>query len=231
VPPFDETRILANTDFSGATPILSANSPARPRGWRSLSPLLRAREKQFGLHIAAPKNLAPLKLKQHLAVGISQTSEGHELEIAADTSLLVGQEVRSPFAGTYRLTVDLIGEADDANLFEDLFEKNFECQILYFQLMDKAKQITAIKPLASHAFTPRLFDPEQPKLQRVELVKEFVSPKPGSNFSFGLGMGIGLQLRKKTAGVLRVPTCRAVLHVTYAGLEFLGKELNQDVTV
>lgn len=231
VPPFDQTRILANTDFSGATPILPADSPARPRGWRSLSPLLSDRERQFGLHISAPKKLAALQLKQHLAFGISQTSVGEELEIPADTRLLVGQEVRSPFAGSYRLTVDLIGEADDPTLFTDLFEKHFECRILYFQLMDKAKQITSIRTLAALPFTPQLCDFEQAKLQRVELVREFVNPKPGSNFSFGLGMGIGLQVRKKTAGALKIPTNRTLLHVIQTELEFLGKEVDQDVTV
>ena len=231
VPPFDETRILANTDFSGTIPVLPAKSPSRPKGWRSLGPLLTPREKQFGLHIAAPTKLATLQLKQHLALGIAQTDESDKLEIAAKTRLLVGQEVRSPFAGTFRLTVDLIGEADDPALFKDLFEKHFECQILYFQLMDKAKQITSIKTLAALPFTPRLLDPAEAKLQRVKLVKEFVNPKPGSNFSFGLGMGIGLQVQKKTAGTLKIPTGRALLHVTQVALEFLGKEVNQDVTV
>lgn len=231
VPPFDEARILANTDFSGVTPVLPAKTPSRPKGWRSLGPVLAADEKQFGLHIAAPTKLATLQLDQHLALGISQTSANKELEIAADSKLLVGQEVRSPFAGTYRLTVDLIGEAEDAALFKNLFEKQFECQILYFQLMDKAKQITSIKTLAALPFTPQLLDRKQPKLQRVELVKEFINPKPGSNFSFGLGMGIGLQMQKKTAGALTIPASQALLRVARVELEFLGKEVNQDVTV
>ena len=97
--------------------------------------------------------------------------------------------------------------------------------------MDKAKQITSIRTLAALPFTPQLCDPGQAKLQRVELVREFVNPKPGSNFSFGLGMGIGLQVRKKTAGALKIRTGCTLLHVTQAELEFLGKEVNQDVTV
>ena len=231
VPPFDEARILANTDFSGTAPVLPAKNPSRPKGWRSLAPLLATDENQFGARIAAPTKLATLQLNQHLALGIGQTVGGKEVEIAANTKLLVGQEVRSPFAGTYRLTVDLIGEADDAGLFKELFEKQLECQIFYFQLMDKAKQITSIKTLAALPFTPRLLDRDQPKLQRLELVKEFVNPKPGTNFSFGLGMGVGLQVQKKTPGVLKIPASRTLLHVVGVELEFLGKEVNQDVTV
>ena len=68
-------------------------------------------------------------------------------------------------------------------------------------------------------------------LQRLELVKEFINPKPGTNFSFGLGMGVGLQVQKKTAGVLKIPASRALLRVVGVELEFLGKEVNQDVTV
>ena len=231
VPPFDEARILANTDFSGVTPVLPAKTPSRPKGWRSLGPLLAVDENQFGARIAAPTKLATLQLDQHLALGIGQTVAGKEVEIAANTKLLVGQEVRSPFAGTYRLTVDLIGEAEDAALFKELFEKQFECQVFYFQLMDKAKQITSIKTLAALPFTPRLLDPKEPKLQRLELVKEFINPKPGTNFSFGLGMGVGLQVQKKTAGVLKIPASKALLRVVGVELEFLGKEVNQDVTV
>ena len=231
VPYFDETRILANTDFSGNTPILPATSPSRPKGWRSLTPLLASDENQFGTQVAAPTKLATLQLDQHLTIGIGQTNAGKELEIAADTRLLVGQEVRSPFAGTFQLTVDLIGQTDDPGLFKELFEKQFECQILYFQLMDKAKQITSIKTLAALPFTPLLLDPDQPNLQRVKLIKEFVNPKPGSNFSFGLGMGIGVQVAKKTANALKIPASRTLLHVARVEREFLGKEVNQDVTV
>jgi hypothetical protein len=230
VPPFDETRILANTDFSGTTPVQPATSPSRPKGWRSLTPLVTGDENQFGTQVAAPTKLATLQLDQHLAVGISQTQVGKEVEIAANTKLLVGQEVRSPFAGTYRLTVDLIGQADDAALFKELFEQQFECQVFYFQLMDKTKQITSIKTLAALPFTPQLLDPQQPKLQRLELVKEFINPKPGTNFSFGLGMGVGLQVRKKTAGGVKIPASKALLSVVNVELEFLGKEVNQDVT-
>ena len=231
VPPFDEERILANTDFSGTTPVLPAKNPSRPKGWRSLTPLLTSDENKFGTQVAAPTRLATLHLDQHLAIGISQTSAGKELDIAANINLLVGQEVRSPFAGTYRLSVDLIGQADNPNLFKELFEKHFQCQILYFQLLDKAKQITSIKTLAALPFTPQLIDPNQPKLQRLELTKEFINPRPGSNFSFGLGMGVGVQLQKKTPGPLKVPASKVLLHVTSVELQFLGKEVNQDVTV
>jgi len=231
VPPFDEERILANTDFSGTTPVLPATNPSRPKGWRSLTPLLASHDNQFGTQVATPTKLATLQLDQHLAIGISQTSAGKELDIAAEASLLVGQEVRSPFAGTYRLRVNLIGQADNPNMFKELFEKHFQCQILYFQLMDKAKQITSIKTLAALPFTPQLLDPDRPQLQRLELTKEFINPKPGSNFSFGLGMGVGLQLQKKTSGPLKVPASKMLLRVTSVELQFLGKEVNQDVTV
>jgi hypothetical protein len=231
VPPFDEKRILANNDFSGVTPILPAASPSRPKGWRSLGPLSSADEQSFGLQVASPTQLGSLQLNQHLAIGINQTRAGQELEIADNTKLLVGQEVRSPFAGTYRLTVDLVADAEDPNLFKTLFEKHFECSLLYFQLMDKAKQITAIKPLASISFTPTLVDLQESKFQQVQLVKKFVNPTPGSNFSFGLGMGVGLQLQKKPTGSLKVPMSRTLLHITRVELEFLGKEVNQDVTV
>ncbi len=231
VPPFDEKRILANNDFSGVTPILPAASPSRPKGWRSLGPLSSADEQSFGLQVASPTQLGGLQLDQHLAIGINQTRADQELEITANTKFLVGQEVRSPFAGTYRLTVDLVAAAEDPSLFKKLFEQHFECSLLYFQLMDKAKQITSIKPLASISFTPTLVDLQESKFQRVELVKKFVNPTPGSNFSFGLGMGVGLQLQKKTTGSLKVPMSRTLLHITRVELEFLGKEVNQDVTV
>ena len=62
--------------------------------------------------------------------------------------------------------------------------------------------------LAALPFIPQFAPDTTPRYDRFELVKEFLNPNPGQNFSFGLGMGIAILVEKTTDGPLDLPPIR-----------------------
>ena len=68
----------------------------------------------------------------------------------------------------------------------------------------------------------------------MELQKTFVNPNPGGNFSFGAGMAIAIEIEKTSPGVLRLDGTAAehgLLRIADVELDFVGKAVNDDVTV
>ena len=230
VPAFDESRILANTDFAGRQPIVPAESPSRPKGWRTLQDLLSADQNSSGARLLDASEFGAHKFQQHVGLGLFQPDKDHPVTVAADARVLLGQEVRSPFAGGFRLAIELATDADSQQALQRLLAE-FEFRMLYFQFMATRKQITEIKDLAALAFQPRLLDDKETQLQRIEFPRDCVNRTPGSNFSFGLGLGVGVEMRRKTSGDLQVNDGQAFIRLARVELEFEGKARNPDVTV
>jgi hypothetical protein len=222
VPVFDETRFLASIDFQGSDILKPVKTPSRPKGWRF--------QAGDGLQVSLVEKLTVgnLSLNQHVRLGLADQQQ--PVTLAASARMFLGQEVRSPFPGTYRILLDLVGDGD-AELFARVFAEQFSTHLLYFQFMDKAKQIDQRKVLAEMEITPLLVDDEQTTPQRFTFQKQFVNPTPGSNFSFGLGLGVGLEIRRKQEQATVLPAGKAMLRAVRFQLEFLGKEILKDVTV
>jgi hypothetical protein len=145
----------------------------------------------------------------------------------------LAQEVRSPFAGTYSVKVQLCGEASDRDWFESVFLKQFTCKLALFEYTDPAKKATARKEHVAVAFAPRWCDTAAPQYERVELTKEFLNPTPGANFSFGRGLGVAVIVEKMGDGPLELPAkpLTALIRVKHVELTFRGKPRNEDVKV
>ncbi len=229
VPAFDEARILASSGFDGKSPILPVTSPSRPKGWRSLTPVLVDRDHECGLHLAQPASFNNLQLGQHAAIGFDRREDSAPNDIADKANYLLGQEVRSPFAGTYQLDVEILADGDQAAVHDALL-KHFEFRLVYLQFNATSKQFSSVRELASKVFVPTWASAPE-RLQRVEFVKGFQNPNPGANFSFGLGMAVGIAARRKTSGSVNLPAGRALLRVARVDLKFMGKEVNKDVMV
>jgi hypothetical protein len=223
VPVFDETRFLASVDFQGSDILKPVETPSRPKGWRFQAPA-----EGLQVVVADGRTVGTLRLKQHLQMGLVEQDK--PVTLAADSRLMLAQEVRSPFPGTYRIMVDLVGDGD-SELFEKFFSELFSTHLVYFQFTDKAKQIDQRKVLAEMEISPRLWTQQDVEPQRFVFEKRFVNPQAGSNFSFGLGLGVGLEIRKKQKQQTTLPAARATLRVTGFQLEFLGKDLIKEVTV
>ena len=172
---------------------------------------------------------------QHIALGFDVSKADAPVEIANGTHCLLAQEVRSPFAGTFSMTVQACGGGSSPELYEQMFLKHFTCRLVFFQYTDKAKRPTERSELATMTFTPKFCEGNTVAFESFNLTRQFLNATPGANFSFGLGLGVAvivaktspdtLQLRAETADV------SAFIRVGEVSLQFGGKERNEKVTV
>lgn len=224
VPPYDPTLTLVQRDFQGEDPLQPIDAPSRPKGWRA-APLVGPKSPGFGV----------ITIAGEAALGLHGGSSDAVVEIEPGAAAVLAQEVRSPFAGTYRLTLRLRGEAPTADVYEEFFAKNFACRLEFFQFTAKSKIAAHRKTLANLAIGPKFAaNNKAAGLQAFELTKEFVNPKPGENFSFGLGLGVALIVEKTGGGRLKLPAGPlpvARVRVADVQLEFIGKQRNKDVKV
>jgi hypothetical protein len=219
VPVFDEQQILLEGDFASTSALIAADGPARPRGWRA-SPVVAEGGSTFGVRNEPGRVL--------LGVGSAPTGL---LPIPKGTLAALAQEVRSPFAGTYRLVVHLAATATDKATFESL-TRHCTCKLAFFQYGDPSKKATNRRDLAAMNVVPHWpILPAAPP-ETFELVKEFINPTPGANFSFGPGLGIVISLEKTSDEAWELPAGKfAAVVVRKVELEFQGKPRNDDVRV
>jgi len=230
VPPYVR-RLLTNTDFSEQVPLQPVTGSSRPKRWRA-TPLVEDGAGGFGVKLV--ENPAGGGKGKLAAIGFGYDLSSRA-KIAAKTQALLAQEVRSPFAGRFTLTARLCGSGLSPDYYDRMLLENFEAKLIFFQFTEREKQPTDRKELASTGLRPRYAPPGGPEFQEFALTKEFVNPKPGSNFSFGLGLGVALVLEKTSPGELDLSAAegiqRAFLLVDEIKLEFTGKERNDDVKV
>jgi len=157
------------------------------------------------------------------------------VKVAQGTHAILAQEVRSPFAGEFTLTVRLRAERTSRELFLHEFVRNFNCKLVMFQFANPNKKITERQELASAPIQPTFAEQASAEFQQFELTKMFVSPKPGTNFSFGSGLGVALIVEKTSPGELEFPADgkprQALIRIDELTLEFSGKPINEDVKV
>ena len=224
VPPFDPNITLMQTDFLGDHPIKPMDAPSRPKGWRA-APLLDSQSPFFGVKT----------IGNDAALGLHGGQSDEVLRVDQGASAVLAQQVRSPFAGTYLLTVRLRGEAPTAEVYDEFFAKHFACRLEFFQFTDKSKIAVHRKQLARVAIEPKYSaGDEADLLQTFELEKTFANSMPGRNFSFGLGLGIALIVEKSSAGAWDFPPGElpvARVRLANVQLEFIGKQRIDKVTV
>ena len=232
VPPFDPQQLLANTDFSGAGPIGGDDGPSRPRGWRAHPLEAKPASAPLQVRLIAADKSRPLAPQQHAAILIG-AEDGEEWEIKPGAQAFLAQEVRSPFAGTYRFAVQLIGDGPSQEFYENVFQQHFTCRLELFTFTNRDKHVADRKPLAALAIAPPFRSDRQPKFATFEVSKQFENPQPGRNFSFGLGLGVAIVVEQTSQKPLHIrgPNESALIRIADVELEFNGKAVNEDVTV
>lgn len=215
VPDFDEKMMIRQTTFEGKQVLRSWDTPSRPKGWRVIN------SSTFAAEIAPASTIGSLSVHQHLLL----RSVKSELPNAG---VFVGQEVRSPFPGTYRLHANVIGRADSEENREQWLEK-YSFHLVFFEFAEAAKQVDKRKITGEVEFVPEFATGKTKAALQVELSKAFMVPQ--GNFSFGLGMGVGIEIRLRQG--IENPSLDGdlELHVLKLELEFLGKQRNLDITV
>ena len=228
VPVFDPDRLLVDPGFEAKEPLTPLSAPARPKGWRAGPAILSGEASGFGARVLRHDGVA----EQHITLGFDTANGGAPIEIAAGSHCLLAQEVRSPFAGTFSLTVQACGGGSSREAYEEVFLKQFTCRMVFFQYTDKAKRPTQRRELATIAFTPKFCEAGTPVLEGFQLTKQFMNPNPGGNFSFGLGLGVAVVVAKTSPDKPQLPADLAgFIRVGKVNLEFGGKERNEKVTV
>lgn len=223
VPDFDPTRYLIQTNFSDEDPLKPITVPSRPKGWRA-EPLL-ASESVSGLGVTVLSDLD----EATAAIGFNFNA-GTPQQIPPGAKAYLAQEVRSPYPGSYVFQVRLRAEASSPEFFRDVFAKNFRCRLVFFQYNAQTKFVNESSELAAIDFVPKLATADSEEWQTVELPKRFVNPR--GNFSFGSGMGVSIQVERSTSDALAVgKDDSAFLRIADVKLQFLGKEVNDNVTV
>jgi hypothetical protein len=249
VPPYEE-RLLVNTSFDPGTALLPIDRGPRPLGWRA-TPILadentggfgvrRLTDGRVAIGIHAGSTTGPVgvppsggKATQPAKAGTPTTTG--PLEIPQGAKAILAQEVRSPFAGRFMMTLSALGQGISREFFESVLSKHFTCRLMYYQYTDAQKNPLARKELATQVVPWKWADPQVPALEKIVFVHTFENPNPGQNFSFGLGLGVAVVVEKTSAGTLQlaggdVPPW-AALCIQSLQLEFSGKPIKEDVTV
>ena len=215
VPDYDEDMMIRQTSFEGKQVLHPYHVPSRPKGWRFIN------TGTFSAEVKEAGRVGKMAVDQHLMFRYDKNA-------LSGTGGLVGQEVRSPFPGTYRLFAKIIAEAKTEQAQKELLEK-YSFHLVFFEFTEAAKTIDKRKVTAEAAFVPEFATADTAKPQFVEITKAFMSG--GGNFSFGLGMGVGVEIRQKAEVDEPWLSNGVQLHVLTLDLEFLGKERNPDITV
>jgi len=236
LPPYDPDRHLLHTDFSGLDMMLPAEGPARPKGWRGAPEILAGPDDdRWGVKLIARPNDTSQASKSHVALGFNLGAGHAAVTCDADTSSYIAQEVRSPFAGRYKMIVDACGEGSTQRFFEDVFLNHFRCRLVFFEFTRPSKHVVDRKELASIEFEPLWCAADQLKFTEFELEKNFVNNVPGGNFSFGLGMGVAVIVEAKSGVTVSLSSAaepqRASLRIDRVELEFVAKPRLDDVQV
>ncbi len=254
MPPFDRSLLL-NTDFSAGVPLVAADAPSRPKGWRAWPMAAQGgTANDFGVRLAdiregklvadhaarggetVPKTEKP---RPRVVLGFMQVTgaEGSAkpLRLSPGVNAFLAQEVRSPFAGRFILSVHACSTGTSREFYEGVFLKHFTCRLAFYQYANPAKKLAERRELASITFQPKFVEPGKLTLfEKFELSKLFENPNPGQNHSFGAGLGVAVHLEKTTPGVLDINRGRdpqAHIVIDCIDLVFAGKERNEKVTV
>ncbi len=234
VPPYDRSLLL-NTDFESPVPLRPVSGSSRPKGWRAAPLVASTTDDSFGVSIVT-RNIFGQPGNQKEAVigfGLDGGKTAQSIDHAAQA--ILAQEVRSPFAGQYKLTAHVRGGGASKECFENVFLKNFTCKLLFYQYTNQAKSPNDRKEMGSVTFEPTFMPAKQDGFAEFELSKLFENPNPGANFSFGPGMGVAVIVEKTSPGKLTLPADgtpqQAYLRIDSVNLEFVGKKRKDNVKV
>ena len=133
--------------------------------------------------------------------------------------MLLAQEVRSPFPGTYTLKVRARSSQSRAGNVLPL-----KCELQFLKFANQAKNITEATLFVGSEFRP------ESDWRVFELTHRFVNPTPGGNFSYGSGLCVAIRVTS-TGDAAVAPETSQLLQIESVDLSFVGKEVNDKVTV
>ncbi len=220
-PIVSDERKLSFTTFAEDSPLRAADFGSRPKGWR-VAPL----DSTDGCRVWT---LEPADGARHAALGFSNATADEP--IAAERELVLGQEMRNPRVGRYRLSVWAYGGGEE-EAYED-FLRHFRCRLVVLRYRSLVKDPTLREELASQEFRPSFAANGTSAKERFDLEQMLDSSVPGQNFAVGSGLGIAIIVSRRSTGSLPVGAISAPAHVAIerVELEYASRERNEDVQV
>ena len=195
VPPY-RSGLLLHPDFSETANLLPLDAPASPKGWR-MSPVL-AEGNGFGVRLQDRSH------QRRSALAGVWASGPANIEVAANSSAVLAQQIRDPQSGHFTVKGSVAGGGTSAESFQRIFATNFRCRLVIFQYTHASKSALHRQELASVEFVPVYHENSHPDAWPTVTVEKRLAPTPGANFSFGLGIGVALIVEQKTGGTLTV---------------------------
>jgi hypothetical protein len=221
VPPYD-TRLLMDTDFQSAKPLLAPSPLTRDKGWRAF-PL-------WDEGAADTLSVKRITDEHQVVLGFGLGGGTAVPVMEQGARALLAQEIRSARGGHYTFTVRASGGGLSADSFEQGFLANFTSRLLLFRFTDSSKDPRRVTVLASADFQPAFGDG---KTVGTYAVDRFLgSTVPGANFAIGNGLGVAVVVEKTSPGTLTLSgpgPHRSFVRLHSVSLEFSPRPRDESV--
>ena len=222
VPGYD-TRLLFDTDFAEARPLVPLSPPTREKGWRAW-PIIGDEHSNSALGVKAEQWGTD---HPFVALGLGLDAKAPARTTVLGERALLAQEIRNARGGHYTFTVRVSGGAANRENFEQVFRRSLTCRLVMYRFSDQAKDPRRVEELASLAFEPEFGENVTP----FTLARFLGSTIPGGNFPTGNGLGVAVVV-EATAPAIEVPAVkRAFLRVHGVSLDFRPRPVDESVTV
>jgi hypothetical protein len=228
VPPFDERQIRDN-DFESGTPLVPHGTETRMKSWQA-SPLDDGGETS-GLSVSIERDPANSRGGERHAV-IRIGGEGTGSGTSPVTRAILSQEVRSPRAGRFTISLQATAGGESEEFFRQEFLRQYMCKLAIIGFLDLKKNHTEHRVFASTEFTPSWSLDGKPNYERVQVVANLRSQEAGAmETSRGIGVAVIVE-RKTPAGAMGVAKQPEVLiRLDDVELVFDARPRNESVKV
>jgi hypothetical protein len=210
VPPFD-TRLLFDTEFRDAQPLVSVEPPSRTKGWRGW----------------ALPGLTVVKSTGHADLKFDAKAESEPVVVPAGARALLAQEIRNARGGQYTFKARATALAASADEFERTVLAHARLRLVLFRFLNMQKDPRAVAELGAVEFRPVVGESREFVLDRF-----LGSTTPGANFSIGSGLGVLITLELSQPLTIPAEQARRVaIRVESVELKFQPRKRDDSVTV
>jgi hypothetical protein len=231
VPPYDPSP-LVNVGFEDASPLSEVGTKSRFKGWQAVPLAVAERPGEFGARLVREPSPGSHGGEQHVAFSYGLFPAGATAVLPAGFQAFLTQEVRSPRAGRYTLSIHASAEASSPEHYRDVFLKQFRCRLAIFGYTDLNKDPRRPRLYASVPFEPPLALPGAAAYQRFEASAVLRSQDAGaSEIEMGVGVAVIIELTAPAPLDLAALGGRVVLNFDDAELAFNARPRDDNVKV